>query len=773
MRPQALLLVICLIFSAVSPAQSQAQNAAPGTVTVRMMDMVDSTHDAAGKQYRAMVFKPATANGEATIPQGSMATVILVKNGSGWAVQLSSITVNGQPKTATSGPGNLTGAEQNAASAVSNALGRFGLSGRGAPPIPSASGDKVNLRAGTTLEFASVSVSNTAAPNPAPGMPGGQPGANAGAAASPSAAPSGQPVAGAGGTLKADVKEVLLGASKPGGAYVVSPDGGHYATAGAHGSREIVIVDGVAGPDFDHAGGVMNTGGAVDVAFSNDGLHSAYLAQRGNDVVAVKDGKEAFVALTKVNNSGTAQPIDPNPLHLGRGAGTAHAFIFSPSGAHYAVAVVEAGGNNYVYLDGAKSANYRFVDPKLMCFAGEKLVYAALTADQKYHLVVNNTNQGPAYDSITSLELSDNDQHYAFIGSAGGSDTVVADGVVGPAFKHVANGIHNLRIASNGRVAYFSYTASTPNGGGPYKEPLYVDNKEVSAESAYFATAGSTGVNASEKVLFSLDGKKFAYTKPVPGGIAAVIDGKVGTTYDAIGVIQFSPDSGHAYYVGQKNALGSFVVVDGQEQPVENRIDNFVFSPNGARYAFQGYAASIGATMTIDGQRSPRYQSFLGNSVAFSPDSKHVVYGACAQYLHCMVIADGATTNVPDLYAFGTRSSPRLTFGSTLYSPDSSKLVYGYAKADGTSQTVITMNGQELLHGTYFTFRSFSPDSQHFAITSWNGNVYTLVVDGKSGPVYDDLLEANANCFRFTDSHTLQFLGVKGGQVYRVTLTLN
>jgi hypothetical protein len=78
------------------------------------------------------------------------------------------------------------------------------------------------------------------------------------------------------------------------------------------------------------------------------------------------------------------------------------------------------------------------------------------------------------------------------------------------------------------------------------------------------------------------------------------------------------------------------------------------------------------------------------------------------------------------------------------------------------------------MHGTSFTYRCLSPDSQHFATASWNGKGYSIFVDGKVGPTYEDLVETNANpnLFRFEDAHTLRFLGIRDGQVYRVTVDL-
>src|ERR1700746_3135787 len=54
--------------------------------------------------------------------------------------------------------------------------------------------------------------------------------------------------------LTASIQETLLGPGVPGAMFVVSPDGGHYAAPAMRGTHEVVVIDGVDGPQFDHAG---------------------------------------------------------------------------------------------------------------------------------------------------------------------------------------------------------------------------------------------------------------------------------------------------------------------------------------------------------------------------------------------------------------------------------------------------------------------------------------------------------------------------------------
>ena len=105
-----------------------AQAPATGTtVSVKMIDTVNSGSDPAGKQYRASVTKAVTAANGIAIAQGAAATVTLTSSGSDYAEQLSSITVNGQVVAITSNSATVSAvaqyAQEKAASAVGSVLG--------------------------------------------------------------------------------------------------------------------------------------------------------------------------------------------------------------------------------------------------------------------------------------------------------------------------------------------------------------------------------------------------------------------------------------------------------------------------------------------------------------------------------------------------------------------------------------------------------------------------------------------------------------------------
>jgi hypothetical protein len=755
------------------PAAAQTQTAAQatsvsGNIDIRVLEPVDSARDGSGKQFRGTVAQRVIA-GNLTIPQNALANLTLSEAGGTWTVTLNSIVLSGQPLAVTSGPPTVQGD-----GGVGRLLGRLGLPS--AVPVmpggtPLASGARVSLFPGTTVRFpfsattSLAAIASSPAPRPVPSpAPGAGPSPGAGPATGPGAgsAPGGAIAA-------ASVKETLLGPAKQAGMFIVSPDGGHYAVLSNKGSREVIIIDGVEGPEFDRAahspGGVV---GVIDVTFSIDGTHSAYLGQRGDSLIAVVDGKEAFT-VTSVNQAvrGGVPGIDQTWIH-DRGAGRqiARQFLVSPGGRVAVVSMESVSGlSYYMFLDGAKSPAYRQIDLKQVAFVGEKLVYAAMTADQQWHVVENN-KPGPAVGAIRSLNLSDNDQHYAYIATSGTSSTVVVDGVPGTPRAVSTFGIgHDLEIASNGRVAYLVDTP-TGAGGKGMTQALYVDDKLVHSDvrpfaSSYATTAQYRSVNIA---IFSPDGRKFAYARPVPGGMAAVIDGKQGIAYDGIGVMGFSPDSRRSFFVGLKNVTGSYVVIDGQEMPVQNNLKEFTFSRDGSRFGYLGSTVQDGNVIVIDGKPiGGKVFTPVDRALAFSADGKHIVYGSCSFYNQCQLVRDGTATNIPQLGNFIMRATPPISFPPVLFSPDGTRLAYTHSSA-------VFVDGQEFGRAPGFSFRAFSPDSKHFAALGRTSQGSMLFVDGKAGPSYQDVLEANLNAMVWTDARTVRVLAVKGGSVYRVTV---
>ena len=574
----------------------------------------------------------------------------------------------------------------------------------------------------------------------------GQPGPGSAGSQPAPAAPAGQP-------LNANVQTALMGPTVGGvstNPVYMSDDGNHLAIQTAKGSRQVIIVDGVEGPVFDEF--------LPHTRLSPSGGRSAYLGRRGEDYIAVVDGKEA----------GTVSRMP--------GIGRDWDFWFSRDGSRLAYPVINETGSWSMMVDGTKGQAYPQFDLTQTVLNGKRLAYVAQTPDKKWHVVIDG-KQGPGYDAVASLKMTPDGAHYAFFATAGNSRRVVLDGVEGKPYPAL---LTDLELAPDGRVAYMASMPSTglsPTGRGPAL--LVLGGQEIPNTSTFILDQGPGG-HPSFHVAFSPDGKRVAYVKqnvPSPG-LVVVVDGKAGPEYTSIGLLQFSPDGRRLFYMAGANGL-TFPVIDGQELQGDNGITDFLFSPDGKRYAFRTWLAAQngGFAVLVDGKESPKSKGDIyAQSLTFSPDSKHYAYGAALNITSFQPVVDGEVRSA-NLGVFQTKSNPgpsqRITFPVFNFSPDGTRLAFVGQKLDGTGKASLILDGVSYEGVTaLFSFPSYSPDSKHFAWIVGSSRNWTLMVDGKAGPVYDDMLENSVAGCRFVDNHTFRFYGIKNNQIYRVTVDI-
>ena len=174
--PSALLIAAtCFVTAAsfVPPMHAQGTGTA---IVVKLSDAVESGVDPVGKEYHGTVTQFVDAGDGVKITAGSAATMYLVNTGTatGWAMQLVSVTVNGQPAAVKTGPARLTNAAQSAAGnamkSVGSMLGSFGRPVRTPPAAATAiaTGQRVVLPPGTSLTFTLTAPPTPAAAQPAP-----------------------------------------------------------------------------------------------------------------------------------------------------------------------------------------------------------------------------------------------------------------------------------------------------------------------------------------------------------------------------------------------------------------------------------------------------------------------------------------------------------------------------------------------------------------------------------------------------------------------------
>jgi WD40 repeat protein len=343
----------------------------------------------------------------------------------------------------------------------------------------------------------------------------------------------------------------------------------------------------------------------------------------------------------------------------------------------------------------------------------------------------------------------------------------VVDGVASPAYYSASD----LEQAPDGRVAYVGVTKTTDQSG-----ELVVGGTSTSNPATFNITKPGSASRLGfdiRHVAFSPDGKGFAFVKrlyPNPG-VQVIANGKpVGPTYQQANQLQWSPDGSILFFVAG-SPTGTFPVVNGTELGPVGSADEISFSPDGKHYAFQVYLGT--PKVVVDGKDQLKANGYVRESLRWSPDSKHVVYGAQNNLSRYEIVKDGVTQpGILLTFLAMNRVQPQITFPPIAFSPDGSRMAWVGMK-DATSRQSLAVDGVYYPAPTpNFMFPSFSPDSKHFAALMTGNAGWSIMVDGKVSPAYEDIVPAGTAAFRFADAHTYRFYAVKAGQIYRVTIDL-
>jgi Tol biopolymer transport system component len=573
--------------------------------------------------------------------------------------------------------------------------------------------------------------------------------------------------------LNAKVQETLMGPASP--RVVLSPDGDHLAIVTAKGSRTVVLLDGVEGPAFDDiplnftwATYRGNTGSMV---FSPTGGHSAYVGRRGGEFIAVVDGKEAV----SLSTPALLQAVSYS-------SATGWKFAFSPDGSRLAYAALAAPGSWVMVVDGVKSPPYRAFDLNQMALNGKRLVYVAQTADQKWLAVVDG-KPGPAYDGIAGMTLTPDGAHYAYVGTrSGGGATPRAVAVIDGVESTPYYAVSEVEQAPDGRLAYIATTNLGDGSGRGGAAELVIGALRVKAGTVTHNVStydkdrpGFRLGYQTRRVAFSPDGKRAAWVQrntPNPG-VTVMVDGKaMGPTYLSADELLWSPNGAHLTYQGTSPA-GTFPVVDGEELSGYTWVKEFQWSPDGNRYVFQA-AGATGLSIVVDGKEEPKTKGVVDGSFQWSADGKHLGYGGRPGVSVFQPMVDGVA-KPHNLQDFGTRNNPKILFPILSFSPDGNHLAYVGLTMDPIPKGGVVVDGTMVpspMPGAQFQFPTWSPDSKHFATAVWTGRGFTMMVDGKLGPPYEDMVVLSSAAVRFVDAQTVRFYGIKAGQIYRVTLGL-
>ncbi len=212
-----------------------------------------------------------------------------------------------------------------------------------------------------------------------------------------------------------------------------------------------------------------------------------------------------------------------------------------------------------------------------------------------------------------------------------------------------------------------------------------------------------------------------------------------------------SPDNRRIAYATMES--GKIVVVDGKkEAKYINLGKDLIFSPNGKHLAYGAYDGN-NWFVVMDGIEGKKYGDFIEHSIVFSPDSQKIAYVA-NEIGKWFVVVDGNEESKYDRIGI-----------PLLFSPDSKRIAY--FAAEGVKGFVV-VDGKEEKRYEPIGNLTFSPDSKRVAYGAKKGKESQVVVDGKEGKKYDSIVTVNGGKIIFDSPDNLHYIALKDNSVYLV-----
>ncbi|HMG84559.1 MAG TPA: hypothetical protein VK574_02380 [Terracidiphilus sp.] len=551
----------------------------------------------------------------------------------------------------------------------------------------------------------------------------------------------------------AHVDDQLMAASETGLQFQISETSAHFVAPAHRGSRMVMLFDGAEGPKFDQ---IVPMGGASGpVVFSPDGTRFAYTGRSGPEKVVMVDGKEVLrfdeskTALAPGAFNAADVEFTPNSKHfffrvhpistMGHESDAAHFYWDGVPGPPFAdYAVISPDGDHYAYFTHVPSPNgdavpHLYLDGKAAGYMGGNPQF---TADGKHLFTEMNYPRPTPYTEV------------------------LLDGK--PIMKATAV---QLYMPPTG----YNFVAVLGTGIGDNYRFLAVGNKKVEGSEC----RGSGGY---DQVSFTPDGKHWAARCESRSGYHFVIaDGKRGSEYGDISMLNFTADGTVTYFAGQLNK--HYVVIGDQESegydgvgPAAAQDLSQVGMPGpsviGEHLAYVSRTSGTrGAVMHIDGKAFPATD--LGK-LQFSPDGKHFAFvttGNDPRY--GTVVLDGV--NQPGTYMDMSQivRKNRGYIPTIVFSPDSKHVAwYGTSPSDPESSGIFVdgkfvRSGEAGLTPYHVTF---TPDSKHLvygSIMRTEPSSFGVFVDGRLAAQLDlnNSLMQNESSWQWADDGSLFVFG--------------
>ena len=414
----------------------------------------------------------------------------------------------------------------------------------------------------------------------------------------------GRGVMGVGG-VKLTATQTSFGKVDPGPGWdslVVSPDGRRTAHVRKHAKKQVLVVDGVEGPEFDSIQEKLRVDSYYmegfegfdrfeyeyrsSVVFSPDSRHIAHVGRHGGERMAVLDGIE------------------------GKEYDGLAGLAFSPDSQHLVYAA-QGEGKAFIVVDGVEGKPYGMAVAPQYSPDGKHLAFVA--GRERRAFVVVDGVEGKGYEAIVgpgyqwkrwSITWSPDGSRLAYAARDGGKELVVVDGVEGPQYEEILPNL--IGFSADGRHVWYGAQAQRVM----YGKIINFDGVEGPKH------------NGVEQVFFSSDGSHWAHRARTESAYYLIIDGVKGPEHGYVGDPVWTADGQHMAYVADHRD-NEVLVTDAADGKAYNRIVAPQYTPDGR----MSFIADNGKwQLIIDGKADPAYDEM--SSYLMSGDGEHFAYVA-------------------------------------------------------------------------------------------------------------------------------------------------
>lgn len=337
----------------------------------------------------------------------------------------------------------------------------------------------------------------------------------------------------------------------------------------------------------------------------------------------------------------------------------------------------EKKGKKRVVVNGVPGKWYDDVKGYSLAFTpgGEAFCFEAELGDKE--VPVCNGADGPVFDEIDFLTMSDDGAHVLVSGKSGDANRVHLDG---RQVRETRVSVRDGAVARNGKAAWVERGRDEQNG----------------AEFAMVVTA----------------------------------DGAEGQKYPAVhGTPVFTRDGAGLHYIAEKEGGNRYLVRDGEElSPTMGYGYKFTVTGDGAFYAYVAHVDDKVRSMVVNGQIGPDFDD-IWDSAVFSPDGQRHAYAAKKAGAAFLVV-DGRIVE----HGYGTLKEVQ----DVTFSPDGRRWAAGFRLND--TEYAVVADGEEVGRGQGLPRRIvFSPDGSRIAWLERQEKSWRARLDGESGPEFREI----------------------------------